>query len=251
MPSRFTRADVVETPLPSDFGDQPCLPLVVMQPAADLSDYMFKSVFATNGQPGTVDRALTAINALNLPKHGLQHLASGNDAIPLANVSSDGLCPQGTGAPSDYLGGDMVFHSQSSGLMFLRSEGKCTVSAGAAAGATLFTGTVPNPVSGIYIPDMIYLYDASQSPAPAGTVHFDVYDVNSSSWIAASASTDLSVLNAITALCRPILTSGALIRTFQAAPNSLTWRMVLDTPGLVQFTVQVGFKFFVGAIQTY
>jgi len=236
--------------MPTDFGDTPCLPLVVMQPAADLSDYMFKSVYATNGQPGTVDKALTAITALNLPIHGIQHLANGDDPIPVATTTQDGLCPAGSGAPTDFLGGDLIFHSSLGSQMLLRSEGKATVSAGAGAGATLFTGTLNNPVPGVYAVDMAYLYDASQAPAPAGTVHFDVYDVTSSSWIAATASTDISVMNAKNYLLRPILTSASLLMMFPAAANSLSWRLVLDTPGLVNFTVQVGFKFFVGAIQT-
>jgi len=240
----------MEVPLPADFQDQPCLPLAVIQPAADLSDYMFKSVYASNGQPGTVDKALTAITALNLPLHGVQHLANGSDPIPIATQSLDGLLPAGSGSPTDYLGGDIQYHSTLGSSMLLRSEGKVTVSAGAGAGATLFTGILNNPVPGVYAVDMAYLYDASQSPAPAGMIHFDVYDVTSSTWIAATASTDISVMTAKNYLLRPILTSTSLLMMFPAAANSLTWRLVLDTPGLVNFTVQVGFKFFVGAIQT-
>jgi hypothetical protein len=249
MPNRFTRADVVEVPLPADYPTPgACLPLVVMQPAADISNYMLKSAYATNGQPGIVDMAVEAetVNSVNwgsitnIPAvfppapHALTHLSIGTDPIPLAQAqvagglpALNGLCPPGTGQPGDYLGGDIIFHQLPSISRF-RSEGPVTIDAAFTAGTTIFSATINNPSAAVYEMQEVYLYAPNMTYPPSGMVHADIYDPAIPGWFQVTASTDISVMNTPTFLLRPILQSAAMMRVFTAGPNALSWRLVLD-----------------------
>jgi hypothetical protein len=259
MANRVTRADIIEIPMPGSIGDGVCMPMVVMQPTADASDYMLKPNYATNGQPGKVDHAILADQAstviysqiTNLPAtfppalHGHQHLTSGNDPIPFATSQAAGLCPQGSGQPNDYLGGDLFFHTLP-GLLSFRSEADATIDASFTSGALIASGVIPNPVSGVYQLEQTYLYNCNQSYPPAGTVHFDIWDSSIPGWTAATATTDVSVMNSAIYLLRPTMLSAAMTRIFSAGPNQLQWRLVLDVSGakVVYFRVGVAFRLF-------
>jgi hypothetical protein len=162
--NKITRADLVEVPLPENFTDGVCMPLVVMQPTADASDYMLKPNYATNGRPGVVDHAVIADEAstviwnqiTNLPtafpptRHGVEHIDNGDDPVPLATINRSGLLMKGTGQPNDYLAGDLVFRNLQP-LAFWRNEGDATFDPSFTAGATIFTSVVPNPAYACYV----------------------------------------------------------------------------------------------------
>jgi hypothetical protein len=248
MATRFTRADIIEVPLPSDYQDQQCLPLVIMQPTADATNYMLKSNYATNGQPGVVDRALLADTVTIIPKHALQHLQAGNDPINVATSFSDGLCPQGNGDPSNYLGGDIQLHPLP-GIVFLRAETAVSLQAGSTSGEVIATGVLANPSPGVYIIDAPYLYAPSPGYTPAGLVHFEVYDTSIPGWVQITGSTDLSALTSHKSVVRPILLSGAMTQAFAAAPNGLTWQLVLDQTAGTTSYFRAGLNFYLSALQ--
>lgn len=249
----------MEVPLPSSVGDGVCMPMVIMQPTADASDYMLKPNYATNGRPGVVDHAVIADEAntvvwstiTNLPlvfppaKHAQAHLQNGSDPIPLATTLVDGLCPTGSGQPNDYLGGDINFHPMP-GLLSFRNEADVSVDASFVSGATLASGIVPNPELGVYQIEQTYLYNCNQAYPPAGNVHFDLYDASIPGWVAVTAVTDISVLNSITYLLRPTILSAAMLRVFSAGPNALQWRLVLDVSAsrVCYFRAGVGLRLF-------
>jgi hypothetical protein len=260
MSNRVTRADIMEVPLPAGgIGDGLCMPMVIMQPTADASDYMLKPNYATNGRPGVVDHAVIADEAstvvwstiTNLPSvfppapHGPQHLAAGNDGIPNATPQSNGLCPAGDGQPNDYLGGDIVFH-QLPGLLSWRGEAPVTLDASFVSGAVLASGIINNPVPGVYEVEECYLYNVNPAYPPAGQVHFNVYDPSIPGWVAVSAVTDISVMTTATYLLRPILLSAAMIRVFSAQAMQLQWQLVLDQSASTTcyFRAGVGFRLF-------
>jgi hypothetical protein len=261
MANRVVRADIIEVPLPTDLSDSVCMPLVVMQPTADASDYLLKPNYATNGRPGVVDHAVLADEAntviwnqiTNLPAvfppstHGAKHVGGGADPIPRATPTADGLCPQGSGQPNDYLGGDLQYHSLG-GITALRSEGDATFEASMTAGATVFTAIVANQVYAPYIAREFYLYAINPSYPPRGTVHFGVYDPAIPGWIQCTDSVDISVLNNSKAMLRPPLNSAAMTRIWSAPANSLQYRLILDTPGGVQAFMRVGAIFTVLAL---
>lgn len=249
----------MEVPLPSSIGDGVCMPMVIMQPTADASDYMLKPNYATNGRPGVVDHAVIADEALtvvwstitNLPtvfppaKHATSHLQYGTDPIPTATNLVDGLCPAGSGQPNDYLGGDIAFHTLP-GLLSFRNEADVSVEASFVSGATLASGIVPNPVLGVYQFEQAYLYNPNQDFPPAGAMHFDVYDSSIPGWVAVTSETDISVMNSDDYLLRPTILSSAMIRTFSAGPNQLQWRLVLDVSmaTVCYFRAGVAFRLF-------
>jgi hypothetical protein len=254
MATNFIRGDVIEVPLPSDYQDQQCLPLVIMQPTADATSYMLKENYATNGQPGVVDHALVADTANSVDwnnltdrpnlfppiVHGIQHLSTGNDPIPDANIHSDGLCPKGSGQASDYLGGDVIYHPLPPVARWV-SELPVTIDPSATNGAVLVSTTVANPVPAVYEIDEFYLYDCNQAYPPAGMVHFDLYDPAIPGWVQVTSSTDISVMTALNYLLRPILLSAAMIRVFVApGPNGQQWRLVLDTAPAKQVYFRAG-----------
>lgn len=254
MATQFIRGDVIEVPLPSDYQDQQCLPLVIMQPTADATSYMLKENFATNGQPGTVDHAVLAdvansVSWFNIPDkpllfppipHAPSHLKTGGDAIPDASPLSDGLCPKGSGQASDYLGGDVTYHPLPPVARWV-SESPVTIDPSTTGGAVLVSSSVLNAVPAIYEIDEFYLYDCNQSFPPAGMVHFDLYDPSIPGWVQVTQSTDLSVMTSLTYLLRPILLSSAMIRVFAApSPNSQQWRLVLDTAPARQVYFRAG-----------
>jgi hypothetical protein len=258
MSNRLTRADIIEVPLPDSFDQGTCMPLVVMQPTADASDYMLKPNYATNGRPGVVDHAVIADQAntviwnqiTNLPtvfppaKHGASHLDNGLDVIPVATTSRTGLVPIGTGQPNDYLGGDLQFHNLQS-LAFIRSEGDATLDPSLTAGSTIFTGIVPNPAYGNYTIHAFYLYNANPSYPPAGKVHFGIYDPAIPGWVQCTDSSDISVLTNRYSLLRPPLNVTAMNRVFGGAGNAFQWRLVLDVPSGTASYVRVGAGFLV------
>lgn len=266
MNSRLTRANIVEVPLPADYQTDQCLPLVIMQPTADATNYMLKTTYATNGQPGVVDHAVVADtanavqwrNILNTPsqfpptQHALTHLQSGTDPIPLASVganASDGLCPKGSGLATDYLGGDIVFHNLPVIFRF-RAEGPITLEAGFTSGAVLYSGTIANPVPAIYAIDQPYLYGVNTAYPPSGTVHMDIWDPDVPGWVQATLSTDISVMTAADYLLRPIILSSAMIRVWEAGANALQFRLVLDqATGAVSY-FQFGCSFQTLGLQT-
>jgi len=261
----------MEVPLPADYQDQQCLPLVIMQPTADATNYMLKTSYATNGQPGVVDHAVVAdtansVNWFNIAgtpslfpplPHEASHITGGTDVIPNATgfipstsqPGSSGLCPPGTGQPTDYLGGDIIFHSLPAIYRF-RAEGPVTLESSFTAGAVLYTGVVPNPAPGVYFIDEAYLYAANPSFPPAGLVHVDIYDPTIPGWVAATASTDISVMTTKNYLLRPILLSAAMIRVFSAAQNALTFRLVLDQSAGTTCYFQCGCSFLATVLQT-
>lgn len=253
MSNRVIRSQIIEVPLPADVGDGVCMPMVIMQPTADASDYMLKPNYATNGRPGVVDHAVLADEAstvvwstiTNLPtvfppqQHGVQHLQNGNDPIPVATSLLDGLLPAGSGQPNDFLGGDIKFHPMP-GLLSFRSEADVSVDPTLVSGAVLASGVILNPTSGVYEVDQAYLYNPNMSHPPAGTVHFDMWDTSIPGWFPVTAQTDMSVMNTITYLLRPTLLSSAMIRVFSAGPNQLQWRLVLDISNSVQCYFRVG-----------
>lgn len=252
----------MEVPLPSDYMDQQCLPLVIMQPTADATSYMLKEEFATNGQPGIVDHALIADTANNVDWnnitnkpllfppiiHGVTHLAGGGDPIPDATGLSDGLCPKGSGQASDYLGGDIAFHPLPATARW-RSELQVSIDPSMTGGAILGSTTISNPSPAVYTIDEPYLYDANQSYPPAGMVHIDVYDPTIPGWVQITSSTDISVMTALNYLLRPILMSLAMTRVFSAAPNGLQWRLVLDTAPAKQVYFRAGLAMYSYAAQ--
>lgn len=254
MATQFIRGDVIEVPLPSDYQDQQCLPLVIMQPTADATSYMLKENYATNGQPGVVDHALVAdvansVSWFNIPdkpllfppiNHGIQHLSNGTDPIPDATTQLDGLCPMGDGQASDYLGGDIKWHPLPPVARWV-SELPVSIDPSMTSGAVLVLTTVANPVPAVYEIDEFYLYDCNQSFPPAGTVHFDLYDPVIPGWVQVTNSTDISVMTALNYLLRPILLSSAMTRVFTApAPNAQQWRLVLDTAPARQVYFRAG-----------
>jgi hypothetical protein len=256
MSTRITRADIIEVPLPTDVTDNLCMPLVVMQPTADASDYMLKPNYATNGRPGVVDHAVLADQAntviwnqiTNLPAtfppstHGPQHLNNGNDPVPIATPALDGMCPKGSGSTTDYLGGDIVFRALPN-IVYYRSEGDATIDAAFVAGAVIYSGVVPNPAYGVYFLEEGYLFNANQSYPPAGKVHFDVFDTLIPGWVAVTDSTEINVMNTDEFLLRPNLNSLAMTRVWNGPPNSLQWRLVLDQPAGVPSYFRVGMAF--------
>lgn len=247
MSVRFTQGQLLEVPLPSDYQDQACLPIVIMQPNADTTNYMLKSSYATNGQPGVVDAAVIANTVKTLPQHGPQHLQEGDDPIPLSSGTQDGLCPAGDGSPTSYLGGDRQNHPLP-GLVLARSEVPITFGAGATAGAVLATGTIANLQSGIYIVEQPYLYNWNKNFPAAGQIHFEVYSPISAAWIPVTSPCDVSQFTADTSLLAPILLSAALTRVFTAAPNAFSWRVVVDVPGGVNCYFQAGLSFLIAAL---
>jgi hypothetical protein len=256
MANRILRADIIEVPLPNDLSTQACMPMVIMQPTADASDYMLKPNFATNGRPGVVDHAVIADEAstviwatiTDLPAvfpptiHGKAHLPFGGDPIPFANTQLGGLMPAGNGQPLSYLGGDINWHALP-GLVLFVSEADVTVESTFVSGATLASGVVPNAQLGVYIINMTYLFNCNQSYPPAGTVHFDVYDSNVGGWVAVTSTTDISVMNTVTYLLRPTILSAAMTRIFSAGPNALQWRLVLDVSNAVTCYFRCGIAF--------
>jgi hypothetical protein len=266
MSTRLTRGTILEVPLPADYQDQQCLPLVIMQPTADATNYMLKTTYATNGQPGTVDHAILAdqantvqwLNIANLPTvfppapHAPTHITGGNDIIPFASIppnAKSGLCPPGTGQVTDYLGGDISFHALPAIFRF-RAEGPVTIDPSFTSGAVLFTAVVANPAPGVYMIDMPYMYAASQTSPPVGMVHVDVWDPTIPGWIQVTSSTDISVMNAKDVLLRPILLSSAITRVFTAPANGLTFRLVLDQPNGTAAFFQCGCSFLATTLQT-
>jgi hypothetical protein len=253
MANRFTRADLIEVPLPESLDDSVCMPLVVMQPTADASDYMLKPNYATNGRPGVVDHAVIADQAstviwdqiTQLPAtfppgvHGSHHLPGAGDPIPLVSSQSAGLAPKATGQPNDYLSGDGQFHTLV-GFTFARNEGDCTIDPGASVGSTVFSALVPNPAYGNYVINSFYIYNSSPSYPPAGKVHFGIYDPAIPGWVSCTDQADISVLTSRYTLLRPNLNTTAMNRLFGAGPNSLQWRMVLDVAGGVAAYLRVG-----------
>lgn len=262
MATQFIRGDVIEVPLPSDYQDQSCLPLVIMQPTADATNYMLKSTYATNGQPGVVDHAIIADSAntviwgditdtpLLFPPiiHGPTHVSGGSDPIPDANQNSDGLCPKGTGQATDYLGGDIVFHTLPATARW-RSELQISIDPSMTGGAILGQTTLPNPSPAVYTIDETYLYDCNQNFPPGGMVHIDIYDPNIPGWVQVTNSTDISVMTALHYLLRPILLSLSMTRVFSAAPNGLQWRLVLDTAPAQQVYFRAGLAMYSYASQ--
>lgn len=254
--NRVTRADLIEVPLPSGGTDGVCMPLVVMQPTADASDYMLKPNYATNGRPGVVDHAVLADLAstvvwqqiTNLPsvfppaQHGAHHIELGGDPIPLATTSSDGLLMRGTGQPNDYLAGDLVFRHLA-GLAFFRSEGDATIDPSFTAGAVIFTGLVTNPVYACYTISQFYLYAANPSFPPAGKIHFDIFDPAIPGWVQVTDSTEINPMTSPLVLLSPVLNTTAMNRVWSAGPNSLSWRMVLDQPSGLAAYMRVGVAF--------
>jgi hypothetical protein len=245
--------------MPGTIGDGVCMPMVIMQPTADATEYMLKPNYATNGQPGKVDHAIIADQAstviwstiTDLPstfppsKHAAQHLTVGNDPIAIATTQLDGLCPAGSGQPNDYLGGDIIFHTLP-GLLSFRSEADASIDASFTSGATIVSGIVPNPALGVYQLEQTYLYNCNQSYPPAGTVHFDVYDATIPGWVAVTSGSDISLMNAATYLLRPTILSAAMTRIFSAGANQLQWRLVLDVSALSAsyFRAGVAFRLF-------
>jgi hypothetical protein len=258
MATQFIRGDVIEVPLPSDYQDQACLPLVIMQPTADATNYMLKSNYATNGQPGVVDHAILADQATtvlwnditNLPSlfppspHALSHLASGNDGIPNASPLMNGLCPKGSGAVLDYLGGDNVFHPLPV-IDRYKSEGPVSIVPADTGGSQILSSIISNPSAGVYSLAQCYVYAPKLTQgAMAGTIHFEVYDTTIPGWTQVTSSTDISIMNSKTFFLPLILTSGAMSQVFPAAPNSLAWRIILDqAPGIAVY-FQAGIVFF-------
>jgi len=247
MSTRFTPASPIEVPLPADYQQQQCLPLVIMQPTADATSYMLKENYATNGQPGVVDHAVIAdtansvdwynITQTPLPfpplPHAPTHLLNGTDPIPLATPQSDGMLPQGTGNGADYLGGDITYHSLPPQTRW-RSELPVSIDPSMTNGAVLASGFVANAVPAIYELGEIYLFDCNPAypPAAGTTVHVDIYDPAIPGWVQVTSSTDLSAMTALNYLLRPILLSSAMTRVFSApAANGLQWRIVLDVSG--------------------
>lgn len=247
MSARFTQGQILEVPLPSDYQDQACLPIVIMQPTANATNYMLKSTYATNGQPGVVDAAIIANTVKILPQHGPTHLQEGTDPIPLSSGTSDGLCPAGDGSPGSYLGGDRQNHPLPA-YTYTRSEMPITFGAGASTGAVLASSVVPNVLPGIYMVQQPYLYNWNKNFPAAGTIHYEVWSPISAAWIAVTSPTDVSQFTADISLVNPILLSIALTRVFTAAPNAFTWRVVVDTPGGVTCYFQAGFSFLVAAL---
>lgn len=262
--NQFTRADIIEVPLPANFDPATaCMPLVVMQPTADASDYMLKPNYATNGRPGVVDHAVLADEAstviwnqiTNLPTlfppspHALQHLDNGNDPIPLATMVRAGLLQKGTGQPNDYLGGDLAFHNLQT-LALIRNEGDASFDPAFTAGATIFTGIVPNPAPGNYAINAFYMYNAKQANPPAGMIHFDMYDPLIPGWVEVTDSFEVNVMTSPYVLCRPPLNTTAMNRIWNAAGNSLTWRMVLDQPSGLAAYMRVGAGFWLLQLTT-
>lgn len=248
MATRFTRADIVEVPLPADYQDQQCLPLVIMQPTADATNYMLKSNYATNGQPGVVDKALVAETVITLPLHGIQHLSTGHDPIPDATTFSDGLCPRGNGDPSSYLGGDLVYRPLP-GIVLFRGELAISLLAGSTAGEVLAVGTIPNPSPGVYICDAPYLYAPASGFTTGGLVHFEVYDTSIPGWVQVTSSTDVSGLTSKKSVVRPILMSQAMSQAFAAGPNALTYQLVLEQAAGLTCYFRAGLTFFLTATQ--
>jgi hypothetical protein len=228
MASQLTPGAIVEVSLPSNYPTQQCLPLVVMQPSGPLSDYLLASEYATNGQAGVVDEAVLAQSVetvdwsqiTDIPSsfspsiHAFDHLASGGDPFPD------------------------------------RLEGTVTITSGMGNGTVLFTGVIPNPSPGVYSVLRAFVYNAAQSPAPAGMVHFDVYDRDSSSWIAATGSLNLATLTSIQALIQATLLTGVTSRTFEAGASQLTWRLVLDVAPGSGVVFDAGMQFMVYAISS-
>lgn len=242
MSVRFTQGQILEVPLPADYQDQACLPIVVMQPTADATNYMLKSTYATNGQPGIVDKAVLAETVELLPQHGTQHIQNGNDPIPPATALLDGLCPAGDGNPTSYLGGDRQNHPLP-GRFFLNSEGPVTFSAGSAIGAVLLSSTIPNLQSGVYQIYQAYLYNWNKNYPASGTIHFEIFDVKSNSWVQVTGSVDISQFSADTVLLSAPLLSAALTRVWTAAPQAFNWRLVVDGIGGGTSYFQAGFAF--------
>jgi hypothetical protein len=258
----------MEVPLPADYQDQQCLPLVIMQPTADATNYMLKTTYATNGLPGVVDHAVLAdqattvlwANITNLPTlfppapHALSHITGGTDLIPIATAlagtvpGKTGACPPGSGQASDYLGGDIDFHPLPAIFRF-RAEGPVSIDPSYTAGAVLYTGVIANPSPGVYMVDMPYFYDAKQTPPPAGLVHIDIYDPTIPGWVQATSSTDISVMTAANVLLRPILLSAAMTRVFTAGANALSFRLVLDQPAGTAAYFQCGCSFLATVLQ--
>jgi len=234
-------AQPIEVPLPADYQNQQCLPLVVMQPDADMTNYMLKSTYATNGQPGVVDHAVLADtattvlwgNITNLPTvfppspHAPSHLQNGNDSIPIATVLLDGLMPAGSGHVLDYMGGDINWHPLP-GVLALSAEGPVSITPGDTAGAQLLSTAVVNPSSGIYLIRQCYLYKPNLAFPVQGTVHFEVWDSGIPGWVQVTASTDISVMTNKESLLSLVLTSGAMTQVFPATPNAFAWRVILD-----------------------
>jgi hypothetical protein len=261
MSTRITQASIIEVPLPQDGGDGVCMPMVVMQPTADASDYMLKPNYATNGQPGVVDHAVLANTALlanqvawsgitgapaTFPPspHAPSHLTSGNDAIPIATTLMEGLLRRGTGNSGDYMGGDLAWHPQNT-VGMLRSEEDATIDPAFTAGAEICSGIVSNPSFGAYFLDFCYLFAANPNYPIAGFVHFDIFDPSIPGWVQVTESTDLSFLAASPInLVRPEMLSVAMTRCFTAQPNSLQWRLMLDQSSGVPGYLRVGTSFF-------
>jgi hypothetical protein len=229
-----------------------------MQPTADATNYMLKTDFATNGQPGIVDHAVLANLAntvvwstiTDLPAvfppaiHGIQHLQNGDDPIPLATTALDGLMPAGNNDPNSYVGGDVQWHALP-GLVYFRSEVQATLDAAFTAGATLASAMIPNPAQGVYVVDEGFLYSFNPSYPPAGMVHFDVYDYSIPGWVSVTDSTEISSMTTSTGLLRPILASSAMTRTWTAPANRMQWRLVLDQASGQPAYFQCGMAFFV------
>jgi hypothetical protein len=242
MSVRFTQGQILEVPLPSDYQDQACLPIVILQPTADATNYMLRSNYATNGQPGIVDKAVLAETVEILPQHGPQHIQNGNDPIPDSNTQFDGLCPAGDGNPLSYLGGDRQNHSLPPAV-HTRSEGPVTLSSGNSTGSVLLLSVVPNLQPGIYLIDRAYLYNWNKNFPISGMVHFEVYDANAANWVAVTASTDISQLSADTSVINALLLSSALVRVWTGPASAFQWRLVLDTPGsTTYFQAGMGFS---------
>jgi hypothetical protein len=263
MATQLIRGDVIEVPLPSDYQDQTCLPLVIMQPTADATNYMLKSTYATNGQPGVVDHAIVANtanavdwnNILDLPAtfppspHAGTHLPGGSDPLGLATPLGAGLMPQGSGNALQYYGGDVALHNLP-GVLLFRSEQPANVDASFTAGSVICQGIVQNPAPGVYTLMMPYIYDANQNFPPAGWVHVDIYDPTIPGWVQVTQSTQLSALVPQNSFIALILLSGAMTRVWAAAANSLTWRLVLDTPAGTAAYFTAGVSFYLTGRQT-
>jgi hypothetical protein len=247
MNASLIPATIFEVPAGTD--PSTCMPMVVMQPTAETGLYMLTTQYATNGAPGVVDKAVVSESTLTIPIHGIQHLQAGDDPIPTVTLLSDGLMPAGSGRATDYFGGDLQYHPLNA-QPSLFSEGQINLTPGTPTGAVLFSGVIPNAAAGVYYVDYAYFYNANPSSPPAGTMHLEVYDIVSASYIQVTNSTDVSVLTASNILLRPILLSIALTKLFPAAPNALTWRVVLDSAAGVTASFQVGFKFGVTALQS-
>ncbi len=236
MSSALVRGQVVEVPLPSDFANQQCLPLVVLVPQSNLNTYMLTTVFAINGSPGIVDHAILADTATNVEWSGIL------DAPTIGDMLAADFASNGAPGVVD----EAVLAETVSFEAF--GEGIVTISAGSLTGAILLTNTILNPANAVYTPTLAFLYDCSQSPAPHGTLHFEIFDTDTSTWIIATSPQDISALNTgKTAQIRVTTFLTAANRTFECGVQAMQWRVVLDTAPGVAITLKAGMRFSVYA----